>query len=59
MRYSTLYLNVFPIKEFMSSKTINSKIMLVQPPRSGKLGKSSDVDSQLLKQMSGKMGNPD
>ena len=25
--------------------------------RSGKLGKSSDVDSQLLKQMSGKMGN--
>ena len=58
MRYSILYLNVFPIKEFMSSKSNKLKNNVGSASsRSGKLGKSTDVDSSLLKQLSSKMGN--
>ena len=58
MRYSILYLNVFSIKEFMASKDNKLKSNVGSASsRSGKLGKNRDVDSQLLKQLSSKMGN--
>jgi len=58
MRYSILYLNVFSIKEFMASKDNKLKNSVgSSSSRSGKLGKNSDVNGQLLKQLSSKMGN--
>ena len=58
MRYSNVYLNVFSNKKFMPSKINKVKNNIGSASsRSGKLGKNSDVDSKLLKQMSSKMGN--
>ena len=58
MRYSSLYLNAFSIKKFMPSKNNKLKNNVGSASsRSGKLGKNRDVDSQLLKQLSSKMGN--